>query len=82
MKFYAIPVRSNGRDQLGTCGIISGEYKSLQNFIRYNRKYMDNDKLYAVYIKSNDWNFQGFHSDLPFDEHMRKAEFALSAEKR
>lgn len=34
MKFEAVPVRDNGRDQVGTGGIIRGDYQSTQNLIR------------------------------------------------
>lgn len=82
MKYYGIPVRDNGRDQMGTFGVIHGQYQSVQNFLRYNRKHFDNDTLYAVYTKAEDWKFQGFHSNLPFNEHHKRAMIALEAEDR
>lgn len=83
MKFYAIPVRDSGRDQMGTDGVISGEYQNTQNFIRYNRKYFAADKMYSVYTVYNaNWKFQGFHSDLPYAEFERMSIIALDAEKR
>ena len=90
MKFYAIPVRENGRDQMGTCGVISGEYKSVHNFIRYNHKHFADNAMYSVYIKtdhissgsSNGWKFQGFHHTLPFSEYARRSTIALAAENR
>lgn len=83
MKYFGIPVRKNGTDEMGTIGVVSGEYQSCQNFIRYNRKHFDSDTLYAVYYKtSQNWRFQGFHSNLPFDIHMERAIKALEADPR
>jgi len=36
MKLYAIPKRADGTDSLGTFGVMSGEYQSVRNFIRFN----------------------------------------------
>lgn len=83
MKFFGIPVRSDGRDQMGTFGVITGNYQSTQNYLRYNRKYFDENTLYAVYIVNNsDWKFQGFHSNLPYNTHVARAAHALDAMER
>lgn len=83
VKFYGIPVRNDGRDQMGTGGTISGNYQSVQNYLRYNRKNFDSDTLYAVYtVHDSDWKFQGFHSNLPFNIHMQRATHALTAMER
>lgn len=83
MKYIAFPVRKNGRDQVGTIGMIYGQYQSVQNFLRYNRKNFDDDKLYAVYYWTDqNERFCGFHSNLPFAEHQDRAIFALEVDPR
>jgi hypothetical protein len=36
MKFFAIPLRADGTEYMGTEGVLSGEYQSAKNFIKYN----------------------------------------------
>lgn len=90
MKFTAVRVRnSDGRDYPGTMGMISGNYQTLANFLRYNRKHFADDTLYAVYSQHNEnWNgfdgmkFRGFHSNLDFDTHQLRAFKAINAMDR
>lgn len=82
--YYAIPVNDNGRDDAGTDGVIYGDYPSARKLIRYNRKYFKPEQLYSVYVSRGEGNFKflGFHSDLPFDEHVEWANRARDAELR
>lgn len=48
MRLFAIPLRVDGQTKLGTLGVVSGEYQSVANFIRYNRKYLTNPHGYSI----------------------------------
>lgn len=34
-KFWAIPIRDNGMEKLGTDGVLIGRYASIGNFVRF-----------------------------------------------
>ena len=86
MQYIAVRVReSDGRDYPGTLGMITGEYISLGNFLRYQKRNFQDDTLYAVYYNTNMGEkdrFIGFHSDLSFSEYARRSTIALAAENR
>lgn len=76
---------SDGRDYPGTLGMIAGEYISLENFLRYQKRNFQDDTLYAVYCNTNvseKDRFVGFHSTLDFDTHQLRAFKALNAMDR
>ena len=84
MKYTAIEVSENGRDRLGTEGVITGEYQSQRNFIKWNIKHLKREQLYAVYSggSGGKYKFEGFYSRLPGHEHRRQIERALKAGRR
>lgn len=86
MQYIAVRVReSDGRDYPGTLGMITGEYISLENFLRYQKRNFQDDTLYAVYYNTNMGEkdrFIGFHSNLSFDDHQLRAFKALNAMDR
>lgn len=59
-KYYAIPQQADGSDRMGTEGVISGEYKDLHNFKRFNHKYAKRGTTYNLYLKTDsDWVSRG-----------------------
>ena len=60
MKWYAIPLRADGTESLGTIGVLTGEYKCKETFLRYRvRPHGDPGKSYQLYTKDSDWRKQG-----------------------
>lgn len=60
MQLFAIPLHENGTEKLGTLGVRSGKYKSVNSFIRYNLSISRDDgySRYNIYNKVNsDWRF-------------------------
>ena len=53
-KYFAIPLREDGTERLGTEGVFVGEYLSHQNFLRYRvAPNATNPYGYAIYLKSS-----------------------------
>lgn len=50
LKFAARPANPDGRDRLGTEGVLAGEYSSYRNFLRYKfLPHHDPTKPYNIY---------------------------------
>ena len=59
-RYFAIPQQADGTDRMGTDGVLAGEYQSLDNFKRFNRRHTKPNTTYNLYLKtSNDWIQRG-----------------------
>lgn len=62
-KWFAIPLRTDGTECIGTTGVLTGNYASKQSMLRYCvNKYGVSGTTYVLYIKGNSWMHKGLHT--------------------
>ncbi len=57
MKIIARPLRADGVEELGTLGVVSGNYQSVENFLRYNRQHLTSLHGYIIYRSEGGGSF-------------------------
>ena len=48
MRLFARPLRANGQTELGTLGVVTGDYQCVANFIRYNKAHLTHHHGYLI----------------------------------